>query len=642
MKIYQKESDHSGPIHEKKAFDLWLKKKSLDNEPLSTIELAEAHYFLLQKLENGIPISLSELATIQSLYPQGLLNGRPNDPETLASVLSYLERLPLYLFYRRMNTISLSNNSVAIMNVPHVAYTQKDEPKRKHTPSRSRWFIKRPQEDGSIDITLEVRDIHPADPTDAFEILSWLGSFEQIRLTTIELIKQGIPVDPIKNAIKKIFEKHQKSEIEMLRIKLQQPQESNLKLRMENRLLKLQEKLRNSNTLSDEIFHGWISRQTDVQVVSRYTGEYQLDKRNSNESPTKLAAKLVKEKLAELNLPSPTDILFGNDFSLRLFMSIGLITQEEFLFCQTEFKDKIEAIMPTISHLHNQTLREDAIKFFIVQQISTYSGNSDKLNELKSRLLDINSLRKLGIVRLVHTTESPLADPIDLLVPQKIDPTLLDALPQSLRQLLQKIYDNNQTIISVPYTLGHLTAQTIAAFSKAFPSISGIGFYGKVGNASDGDPNKSSVGDLVLPQKVYNQFGEDALEVVNSMNGDVSATGYPTRLATMLTTLALTSQEPNEMEQLINALEDPNQIVSLDVELYHLMTWYHSLEASQKEQFILYLIYYISDKTVLPKYYDEKKHATEKISSSLGIRGVVPLFVGLLAILNRLAQKSPK
>lgn len=647
MNTHLPENTLRGPVHEKTAFNLWLSSKSSETNqnaptPLTTIELAEAEYFCLQRLEDGIPISLGELARIHSLYPQGLLNGKPKDPETLASVLCYLERLPLYLFFKQINTISISNDTAAIMAVPHVAYTQAHESKRKHTPSRSRWFIKHTHEDGSIDIVLEVRDNDPSDPTDAFEIFSWLGSFEQIRLTTIELIKKGVSIDPIKKSVKKIFEKHQRSEIEMLKRKLLQPQKPDLKLRMENRVLQLQERLKNSVILSEQIFNEWVERDTDIQLVRRYRGEYQLDKKNSNDTPAKLAVNLVKEKLAELNLPEPTDILFGNDFSLRLFMSIGLVSQEEFELCKIELHDKLEEIMPTISLLHDPNLREDAIRFFLVQQISMYQGDCEKLKQLRLRLFDINSLQKLGIIRLVQTTQSPLADPIDILVPKQIDQSILNSLPQSLRKLLQKIYDNNQTIVSVPYTLGHLTVQTIDAFSKAFPSISGIGFYGKVGNASDGDPNKSSVGDLVLPQKVCNQFGENSLEVVNSLNGDVTATGYPTRVSTMMTTLALTLQEPQEMEELMKSLDDPNHIITLDVELNHLMTWYHSLDASQQEKFILYLIYYISDKTILPQYYDESKHAADKISSSLGIRGVIPLFIGLLAVLNRLAQKSHK
>ena len=82
-----------------------------------------------------------------------------------------------------------------------------------------------------------------------------------------------------------------------------------------------------------------------------------------------------------------------------------------------------------------------------------------------------------------------------------------------------------------------------------------------------------------LPTKVYNQFNEEPLAVINTISQFLVESGLPIHQAVMMTTLALTFQEPGEMEALMESLPE-GRALTLDVELYHLMSWFANISTN--------------------------------------------------------------
>lgn len=670
--------ERSSFIHRDNDFTDWLATEEQlyrDNPDhyLNTNQVTEAHTFLLQNLERGNSIEFSTLARIQTMYPQGLLNGRPEDIKTLTSAFEYAAmRLPTQVFSDDISEINLSNDTEYIMSVPHASETKPYDLMRKHPPARARWYLKQKHEDGSVRLVFEVRDADPADPTDSFELLSWLGSLEQIRLTTKQLQQKGESIVPLQHAMRRIYRKHITSEMDMLHKKLtfhHTVLETNGSTdidridreisQMSARIEVLEAKLLNIDSLADSLFKNWLSRSDDLKITLAYQGQIRLNKLGEHDqTAAKMATKLIKERLIERQIDEPTDVLFGNDYSIRIFLSLGLFNDSEFdqlrsVFLPTNISKSVRASNPEwYSQLDQvkmalKTLSGDAVataaeKFFLVQQLSLYGGNDQNLKSLRLRLFSPKTFQKIGLIRLVGSSESPLADPIDVLEPQSISTELMANLPTPVREVLKRVVQNNQVIMSVPYTLGNLTAQTLEAFSQTFEQPFNIAFMGKVGNASASN-DSISVGELTLPTKVYNQFNEEPLAVINTINQFLVESGLPIHQAVMMTTLALTFQEPGEMEALMESLPE-GKALTLDVELYHLMSWLQTylptLSEEQRQKHKVVLRYYISDKTILPRYFDQEAHGQDKISQSLGMRGSIPLFIALFDILNQLAEKN--
>lgn len=668
--------------HTNKEFPDWLTRAEQDNlssaeTTLNSPECAEAFFFQLQQLDHNVPIKLSTLARIQTLYPQGLLNGRPLDIETLTSAFLYVGmRVPTKIFRADITSLSLSNDTEQIMSVPHASDTSEFEEMRKHAPARARWYTQHKHQDGTIELAFEVRDVDPANPTDSFEILSWLGTLEQIRLSAKQLKSQGESIVSLESAMHQIYRKHITSEIDMLEKRrayldafLAQETNNNSDLvtqylssikQMDDRIQTLRSRLSQSKSLAAQLFDEWLYRSDELEIRQAYPRQFRLHKSaREDHTPTNMVAQLVKERLKETGLPEPTDVLFGNDYSIRIFLAIGLFEASEFeelraaflpelsaeqlIDIQQRFRyEQIEQVRTGLSSLKDDDIRDAAEKFFLVQQLSLYSGSNDQIVKLRRRLFAPSSFKKIGLIRLVETGKSPLADPIDVLNPSSIDADVLTQLPQPVRDVLRNIFRNQQVILSVPYTLGNLTAQTLEAFSQTFEQPFNIGFMGKVGNASTG-ADDISVGQLTLPNRVYNQFNEEPLAVINTFSQFLVESGLPIHQAVMMTTLALTFQEPGEMEELMESLPEGTAL-TLDVELYHFMSWLQTylptLSEEQREKHKVVLRYYISDKTILPRYFNQEAHGQDKISQSLGMRGSIPLFIALFDILDQLAEKN--
>jgi hypothetical protein len=616
-------------------FEQWLATlPSID-----TPQIAESLYFLLQRLEKGHSFSLDDLRKIQTLYPQGLLNNLPNNPETLASLLSYLiPRLPLEVLDPKLVEIHLSNDCQAIMNIP--TQTDQDSPlERKAAPKRSRWAIT------SADrrtLTFQSRDIDPADPTDGFEILSWLGSLEQVRQTALLLLRSKTNIDEIYFAFKKGVEEHLKSQITNIE-KMRWVMEDNAIL--EEKLAQIQKKLEQIDEWSKTLFQSWISKTDQVELNLQHHQQFRLDRRNQDNTANQHTAAMVAQRLKEQNLSKPTDILFGNDFSLRILFAIGLFNSAEFTELENLLRTHLtnedwSIVEKQIQNLLSSDLKIAAKMFFIVQQLSIYQGNNKDLLKYKRRIYQQDTFDKIALKRIISTSESPIADPVDILDFAHISPEIIENLPSAIQQILHKLIRQQQVILSVPYVLGNLTKSLLLSLLDQMESINGIGFIGKVGCVVDGNGKKAEVGNLVLPHSVRTQFGDNEHPVPNQIQDTL---GYPTEPSNMMTTLALTLQEPSEMRKLKQELSEQNgkklEQLSLDVELSHLMDAYWHLSPEQRRKISLYLLYYISDTTALPEIFEQTQHNQEKISQPLGVRGSTALFVALYTVLCQLGEK---
>lgn len=616
-------------------------------ELLSTPELREKYLEVLRRIENGETVYLSELAAIQERYPQGLLNNLPEDPEKLADLLSYIaNRVPTQLFSDRLVKIELSNDSNAIMQVPHAADTSPGEAFRKKAPARNRWYLKIPK-GSTLKLVFGIRDIDLESPTDALEILTWLGSLEQIRRTTMKLEERGVDTSPIQKAIQSMYQKHITAEQEMLQRKLMIEENEASRQQMNNRLEVLGEKQSNLAGRANELYQGWVHRPHEVDTPissSEAHGDYKLDRRKDPSNAAKETLRLVSERLDVAGIGRPTDVLFANDFSLRLLLSTALFDDSEYAVLDNYFLgdsslEQIQEVVVALDKISDSDLRETARRFLLVQQLSFASAASPEIQTLRSRLFDLRTFESIGIKRVVGTSESPLAEPIDVIVPEQISDELYAKMTKPIKELVDEITQNQQVILSVPYTLGHLTVQVLDAMRRLWPGSLNIGFLGKVGSPSTGqEPTK--VGDFVLPQMVKDQLGNPALAVPNTLEqAEVAEMGHPTWVAKMaLTTLALTAQEAKEMAALYGL--DPKEIFMLEMELRFMIAWYYALPEDEQVHYSLTLLYYISDKTAVLDAYNQAFHDQDKISKPLGLRGAIPVCLGSLMVLKKLAQRN--
>lgn len=634
------------PLQTEKQFVSFLESLS-PQQSITSEQNAEAWYFILEHLSHGKTTNLDALAQVQKHYPQALLNGRPKDPETLSTVLSYVgERLPTKVM-RKNAEVFLSNTSSSTMAVPHL-YDEGDNGHiyRKKSPARSRWSVIDVTDHDRPKITFDLRDTDPMEPTDGFEVLSWLGSLEQVRQTTLELIEEGVDISPIKKAMSKVLRKHVEAEIEMLNKRLLLPMSKEISQRCMSRIVELERRLSQNESLAKELFEEWLGRdgrEVTISTAVSEQGEILLDidtdRTEEKRNAARETVRLVKEGLEREGIETVTDVFYGNDFTLRLFLSLGLFADDEWEILETYLADKLKKVEPTIQDLSDSDMQVATRKFFLVQQLSLYTGNILVLQNLKQRLFNEHTFKQIGITRIVQTKESPTADPVDVICPEKIDPLVLERLPKVIRELMEKIRENKQIIVSIAYPLGHLTAMLSEAFHDAFPLLEGFSFAGKVGMYSLG-ADEDKVGHLMFPQRVLNQFGDESIPVINSLaETEVEAYGHGVRKGVNFTTAALTMQEHREMKDQAEELHG-GEVLSLDVELFHLMRWYSLLPEKERAEIALYLGYYFSDKSIDPGYFDPEKHSGDKISESLGLRGSVPVFLSFYILLEHLAEKK--
>ncbi len=626
------------PIQTEEVFTQWLTHQEHSGESITSAQLAEAQFFLLQQYDRGREVKLEHLKRLMKLYPQGLLNGRPDDPNTVASMIKYVgERMPTLIFRKKLKAIHFTNSTSEIMDVVHVSRALRREKRRKHGPKRCRWYTRFDFDEEYSELTFHVRDVLLQDPTDAFEMLSWLGSLEQARESVMAMIKRGEDITPIKIAFRELYETHVRSEIEMLKKKkvALKNRDSELMQSINYRLLELSDRMNNLDTFAAELLAEWVSEdREDAIICPEHPNQKVLGGWRGIKEPNaaEMTMDIAKNKIEKEKLKNPTDLLFGNDFSMRIFLSIGLFSDQEFVQMETAFEAKRSEISSSLEKLSSQEVREAAEKFFLVQQLSQYVGSDLDIQKLRERLFSPETFEKIGINRLVATADSPIADPVDLIDVTQIHSEIFSNLPEFLQTILTKLKTNNRTILSVPYTLGNLSRTTLEAAVAEFPSLESENFIGKVGNFSNGDNRRVLVGDVILGKQIFSQFEDKSKLIENPVEELIAQYGYPVKFASLLTTAGLTFQQPDEMAEI---LDDPLiEELCLEMEAFHL------IEALKKLTLKSNHVYYVSDITTDPKSFDQILHGGDKISESLGARGSIPLFICLLAILEKLGQSG--
>ena len=618
--------------------NLWLEQEEKSGESITSLQLAEAYFFVLQQIDHGKPIKLGLLKNIQKLYPQGLLNGQPKDPHTVASMIKYIgERMPTQIFRSNLKTIHLTNSTSEIMDVVHVSRAPGRVKRRKFAPNRSRWYVRNEIDEHNLELTFHVRDVLVQEPSDAFEILSWLGSLEQAREAVLEMIENGEDITPINRIFKELYEKHIRSEIDMLKKKkvALKIRDGELDSSINDRLAELLERLNNLDSLSTALLTEWLSDDRgEIVICQEHPNQRVLGGFSGIKEPNaaETTLNLAHESIERNELQLPTDLLFGNDFSMRIFLSIGLFTENEFEQLENIFASTKVKINASLDKLTNQSVKAAAEKFFLIQQLSQYVGSEIAIQQLRERLFSPETFEKIGINRLVATDASPIADPVDLIDFSKLQPEIFTRLPSFMQELVSKLRNSNRTILSVPYTLGNLAQTTLEAAVKTFPSLTSENFIGKVGVYSTGAANEASVGDIILSDQVFSQFETSSRQMKNGIYEILQQYGYPVRLSKMLTTAGLTFQQPAEMEELSKKLA--GMLLTMDMEVKHLE------EALENKSIESNHVWYGSDKTRDPATYNHELHAGDKISESLGPRGSVPLFICLLAVLEKLGQRN--
>lgn len=637
------------PVQRRADLDALLAQSGVEAQ-FTLAQLAECNFFFLQELAAGKPVSLAELATVQSKYPQALLNGKPEDPETLASVLRYVgDRLPTKVF-RPGVQLKVHSRADKTMATPHV-YDGSNLRYRKKAPARSRWTIIDSTDEEHPIVNFQLRDSAISDQTDGFEVLSWLGSLEQVRQTARQLILEGKDCKVLITTLSEIFKSHIEAELEMLNKRLavevspnenNQPIDEAFIIRATERVTALEKRLKHNPSQVRDIFFDWINRDgTQVFIQTEQPGDLQVtvDRTKQHDTVARKTAELVAQGLEKHDIAPITDVFYGNDFTLRIFLSLGLFNDAEWRLMEIYFAEKYAVVAQSIELITDPDMREAARKFFFVQQLSLYKGNFTLMSNLKQRLFSPETFKQIGITRIVQTKDSPTADPIDVIVPENIDVKVFEQLPKAIQLLIQKIIDNQQVILSTAYPLGHLTAMLSEALRQLFPTINAYAFAGKVGLFSDGS-EYDKVGELMFPTSVVNQLGDDPLPVVNDLPHDaMSTSGFGVRTGTNLTTLALTAQDHFEMAAHAEAIPG-NEALSLDVELYPFMEWVNNLPTSIRANIAILLGYYFSDKSIPPDKFNQAVHGGDKISEKLGLRGSVPVFLSFYAILDKMAEKS--
>lgn len=602
---------------------------------IESTELRQRLALALLQLEQGKIISGQDLMLLHVDYPQGLLNGRPTDPTTLSSVFAYiLDRLPTQVLLPD-SRLHLCSDTHTIMSVPHTLEVQGNTGLyRKRTPARARWVIVDNRHENHL--IFHDRDINPDTPTDGIEILSWLATLEQVRITAHELLSKHIDVSPLLDVFIRSYVKHRKAQVEMIEKRLLAILPDDQRELLVQKLEIAKEKLRTEEAVAYALFYDWISNPScnfSLSTHPEYPFHFIQTLPDEATSAPEITVNLIENEITRLNHRKVTDVLFGNDFSLRIFLVIGLFSEAEWQKLEVFFKDSLSQVQTKLHSIENLEIRETAKKFFLAQQLAQYKGNDPTIISRQKDIFSPFVFKNLGITRLVPTSKSPFADPIDVLDFNALDPHIFARLPAHIQSIIAKLRDKDRVILSIPYALGDLTATTAQVLLSHIQGIRSVAFVGKVGHPTDGNDN-ISVGDVVLPRTTLDQFGNIALDVPNTLTKEhIEKLGVTPIITTNVSTKALTFQTPLEIEQEIRN----GTCFSLDVELYHLIEMFNFLPKDVRESLALILCYYISDTTVLSSEYDEERHHKDKITS-LGVRGPIPLYLSMLSTLERMAE----
>lgn len=653
-------------------------------EPLTILKLVEAYSAILppkkgskdKRFSEWPSSTLAELAKLQGRYDHALLSGLPENPNTLADVLGYvMARLPIAVFFPECDTVNFSNCPDDF--VGPTACSQRPK-------SRARLYaigsLAQEENQPSMQITTQIRDQQKHGLTDWLETCSMLASAEQVRQACTKLMQDKSDITPIQEVFQQQYLRQLEYLEEKLNVMLREDttEEKTNAIRAQLQIIK--QKLEEFGTNSGYPFWAWVNNRKEIKL------KINPDKLDLNQDPQNTCVWRTVRSIAEWmskngygENPDPANeevkqkpsafVLFGNDFSIRLLCASGLFDQEEREEIVSLFHGAAtEDIKAQTAQISDKQLRENALLFFCIQQLSVFDANTNhdfqeeqvkKLLKFRQRLVDPQSLQKLGLYRIIHTLNSPIGDPIDLWDPKKIQKGVLDNLPRGIRRIVEKFIEEGSPILSIPYTLGALTTQMLDGLRECI-AIKGVGgFVGKVGQYAD--------------------LAEESLEDLDKIIGQVAKAGYvisqdknkePIKLkkpsansishlgrkpgnryrrirdernwqeadGVILTTLGLTLQGPDDIKE---ARERAQELVGkrrarllLDMELYYLAQYL------QETDLHWVLFYYISDLTIPPDKFDEQDHRDLKISAPLGNSGVIAVFHTLTATLQEMLSRS--
>lgn len=357
--------------------------------------------------------------------------------------------------------------------------------------------------------------------------------------------------------------------------------------------------------------------------------------------------KKLKEKLTKENI-TIDGIVLGNEFSIPLMIASTQLDKADIrTLAKVARKEEVEiadiTLLRSLKGDDNQDMVEN---FAFTQYVMQYKGKDEAVLTIKSRINDyIDTFR----IRALKAKDTPLGSPIDVLKMENLNEEDIAKIPLAdMRLILSELKSQKSHVLQIPYPLGDNTYSLIKAlYAKDSGIVTkdiGIGFFGKVGAAIDGDKviklgrvahAEWAVDPYYPANAMANMYVKPPEKVKNSMKlaSDFRIISAPDRAEIVVCVDGVLLQTRQDLIAIKKKLAlqlgvDPETItVLLDMESVH-------LERAAIELGIEPAIaYYISDHSEL--------HPTGKaktLAHGLGAKGTLASLTTALSVLHKIFE----
>ncbi len=355
------------------------------------------------------------------------------------------------------------------------------------------------------------------------------------------------------------------------------------------------------------------------------------------------AVRTIKREAEKAGFKIPKHLIYGNDFSIPLLLTLGLFKNEQigriFNLAPANVKKELEA---EIKYIWKDEDKEIIRIFRAHQFLNQYQkGQNDELDSFKDSLEQtITKFRH----RLVNSKDTGLGCPVDIIDFDAVDESLIRSINQKdIRKIFFGLKQKKSKILSMSYPLGETVYPLTWLFNQKL-GVKNVGFFGKVGSVVDEKGNGIKRGRVVLP-KYFVRVGEfvknNFQKIKNAIQPENMVVIPKADLATLIMStngvLSQTKEDILTIIELIKKLKiEPGRIIRvlLDSESYSLQQVFEDIQneliRQGKQEYYRdpTIVYYVSDQTKVDGSVDED------MAKALAGQGAVAALVSPLSILK--------
>jgi hypothetical protein len=363
-----------------------------------------------------------------------------------------------------------------------------------------------------------------------------------------------------------------------------------------------------------------------------------------DQDPVLDAVRTIKKEAQKKGLEIPEHLIYGNDFSVPLLLTLGLFKNEQigriFNLAPENVKKELEA---EIKDLWTDEDKEVIRIFRAHQFLNQYKkGQSQELDDFKDTL---DNTIKTFRHRIVNSGDTGLACPVDIIDFGAVKESLIRGINQKdLRKIFFSLKQKKSKILSMPYPLGDTVYPLTWLFNQKL-GVKKIGFFGKVGSVVDERGNGIKRGRVVLPKYIarVGEFVKNSFQKIkNRMQPEDMVVIPKADLATLImATNGVLSQTKEDILTIIELIKkfkiEPGTVIKvlLDSESWYLQKAFEDIEkelikAGRMEYYRdPTIVYYVSDQTKVDGSVDED------MAKSLSGQGAVAALEAPISILKK-------